>query len=633
MESGSGSFSMSAGSRAVLVALCSFQQLLGSVALGQPGVPLPPPRNVKLLSKDFGVAVTWLPGEGSPPDVLYSVRYQTLYHQSNWKQVRHCKNISHVTCNLTCGPDPYNKFSTRVKALAAGRQSPWVESNSLEYHLDVHLAPPALAVSVAETTINVSATFPLASCVKSVFIGLKYDLDFWKAGTGDKVPFHDRMKWENVTISTLALSGNYCLSARASYQAIQLKHSQFSRPLCMLLTPRAKGWEFLITMAVPLLILLFFCTVAASVLRLCKQAAKKAKRPQALDFSRFQAPGTVLEELIERDLFICVVQPASAGRWRSDASRTARNDTSLVARNNASPVARNDASPVARNDASPVARNDTSPVARNDTSLTASLLSLSEEEDDDSGGFRPYTEMPLFLRRAPNCSGASMSQEGSHSGSELSGSHLAGGPVPDLAGLGFSRLVWRGGPAEEDASGFPDSEKSSSFSESSSVGEFSLSEAPCPVTCGGEWQGWEADTGQEDPFLQVSVLAEGLKGGSPAEEWGVPRRGPRKTDPQRHLHPDPSVCVARGVSEAADGFPLEEQLVRFQTVKLALDEGVASDSESLAGGAERDPPPLSAALSETGGAEAWGKGGGLWPARDPAWQCRGYQHMRYMPRT
>nr|XP_025044166.1 uncharacterized protein LOC112546991 [Pelodiscus sinensis] len=241
--------------------------------------------------------------------------------------------------------------------------------------------------------------------------------------------------------------------------------------------------------------------------------------------------------------------------------------------------------------------------------------------------------MPLFLRRAPNCSGASMSQEGSHSGSELSGSHLAGGPVPDLAGLGFSRLVWRGGPAEEDASGFPDSEKSSSFSESSSVGEFSLSEAPCPVTCGGERQGWEADTGQEDPFLQVSVLAEGLKGGSPAEEWGVPRRGPRKTDPQRHLHPDPSVCVARGVSEAADGFPLEEQLVRFQTVKLALDEGVASDSESLAGGAERDPPPLSAALSETGGAEAWGKGGGLWPARDPAWQCRGYQHMRYMPRT
>ncbi|KAM7138726.1 interferon lambda receptor 1 isoform 1-T2 [Macrochelys suwanniensis] len=652
---------MSAGRIGILVALSSLQQILGSVALGHPTVRLSPPRNVMLLSKDFGVALTWLPGEGSPPDVLYTVRYRragfrkcgapfkqfrrgpsaemppkrgTLWgplrrrarfkgiggislkpallpcysehtpvvpvwlpvsyhcsfswnHSKQWKKVQHCRNISQTTCNLTCVSDPYQKFDTRVKALSAGRQSPWVESGCMEYHFDVELAPPALEVSVMESTINASATFPLASCVERVFIGLKYDLDFWEAGTEDKKQYHDNMKRDKVTINTQVFSGNYCLSARASFQEIQLKHSEFSKPVCVLLKSKAMDWKFLVTIAVPLLILLFFCAAAASILCLCKQAAKREKQPQALDFSHFRAPGKILEKepsekgFFEEDFLICVEKPAVGGR-RSG------------------------------------------PSVRNSVSLKASLLSLWEEEDDSSS-FRPYTEMPQFLKRAPNCQAASTSHQGSHSGSELGGSHLEGGSVPDLAGLGFSQLVWRRGSAEADTSGFQGSEKSF-LSESSSLGDFSLIEARYPATSGHGQRVCQGDT-----FLQVTVLTEGLNGKPLAYGQHLPMRGPHNTNHQWHPFPDPIVCVALEVSQDSDSFPLEGQLVCFQTLKLAEDESIASDSLTMC--SEEDAAPLSSVVSETFEAEARGKGGCLQQESEPTFKFQGYQHVRYMPRN
>lgn len=37
---------------------------------------LAPPQNVTLLSRDFGVYLTWLPGPGNPQNVTYFVAYQ-----------------------------------------------------------------------------------------------------------------------------------------------------------------------------------------------------------------------------------------------------------------------------------------------------------------------------------------------------------------------------------------------------------------------------------------------------------------------------------------------------------------------------------------------------------------------------
>ncbi|XP_067389917.1 interferon lambda receptor 1 [Emydura macquarii macquarii] len=581
---------MSAGRIGVLVTLYSLQQILGHILL-------PSPRNVTLLSKDFGVALTWLPGEGSPPDVLYSVRYKSLDHKKQGKKVRHCKNISQTTCNLTCVADPYIKYSASVKAVSAGRQSLWVESGFMEYHFDVALAPPALEVSMIESTIHVNATFPLASCVESTFIGLKYDLDLWEAGTEDKQKrYSDNMKWETVTINTLPLSGNYCLNARASFQALRPKHSEFSKPVCMLLKPKAMDWKFLITTAVPLLVLLSLSATVASVLYLCKQAAKREKRPQALDFSRFRTPGKILEkepnekELFEKDFLICTGKPAPGGR-RSSLS------------------------------------------ARNNVSLMSSLPSLSEEEeDDDSGGFRPYTEMPRFLKRSPSCQASSGNQEGSPSGSELCGSHLERGSVPDLGGLGFSQFVWRGGLAKQDTSGFQGSEKSF-LSKGSSLADFFLTEARYPATSAHGRRDMYIDMCQRETFLQISVLTEALSGKPPTDEQCLPTRGPHFINHQQHHYPEPIVCVATEVSEDSDGFPFEEQLVCFQTLKLADDEDVASDSDSPTVCSEEDPSPQGSVLSEAFEAETQGKGGGWQQESDPKFKFQGCQHVHYMPRN
>ncbi|KAL8220587.1 UNVERIFIED_CONTAM: hypothetical protein K2H54_049925 [Gekko kuhli] len=39
------------------------------------GILLPPPRNVILVSKDFNLFLTWLPGADYPPGVFYTIQW------------------------------------------------------------------------------------------------------------------------------------------------------------------------------------------------------------------------------------------------------------------------------------------------------------------------------------------------------------------------------------------------------------------------------------------------------------------------------------------------------------------------------------------------------------------------------
>ncbi|NXX18654.1 INLR1 protein, partial [Podargus strigoides] len=194
----------------------------------------PPPQNVTLLSKDFDMILTWAPGEGSPPDVTYTVRYESQARMDKWIKVPHCKNIHRTSCNLTCVlPNHFVKVRARVKAVSGRFASPWVESQFKEYYLDVELAPPVLNVNVKENFIHVNASFPLAACVENFH--WTYDLNLWEAGSEDKKKYKDIFRKDTVTIDTTALRGNYCLSARSSFQSIDFKHSKFSQPVCVLL--------------------------------------------------------------------------------------------------------------------------------------------------------------------------------------------------------------------------------------------------------------------------------------------------------------------------------------------------------------------------------------------------------------
>ncbi|NXG72273.1 INLR1 protein, partial [Baryphthengus martii] len=202
-------------------------------------VQLPAPQNVTLLSKDFDLILTWTPGEGSWPNVTYTVRYESQERINKWIKVPKCKNIHRTSCNLTCVlPNFFVKVRARVKAVSGQFQSPWVESQFKEYHLDVELAPPLLNVNAKENDLHVSASFPVASCVKS--FSWMYDFDMWEAGSEDKVSksgkqYKNIFRKKTVTIDTTALRGNYCLSARSSFQSIDFKHSKFSQPVCVLL--------------------------------------------------------------------------------------------------------------------------------------------------------------------------------------------------------------------------------------------------------------------------------------------------------------------------------------------------------------------------------------------------------------
>ncbi|NXE93262.1 INLR1 protein, partial [Menura novaehollandiae] len=203
-------------------------------------VQLPPPQNVTLLSKDFAMILTWAPGEGSPPDVTYTVRYESQDRMDKWIKVPHCKNIPRTFCNLTCAlSNFYVKFRARVKAVSGPLQSPWVTSQFKDYYSDVELAPPVLHLNVRENFIHVNASFPLPTCVEN--LTWKYDLNLWEAGSEDKVrksgsswkKYEGNFRKDTVTINTTALRGNYCFSARALYESIDLKHSEFSQPVCV----------------------------------------------------------------------------------------------------------------------------------------------------------------------------------------------------------------------------------------------------------------------------------------------------------------------------------------------------------------------------------------------------------------
>ncbi|NXX73369.1 INLR1 protein, partial [Spizella passerina] len=105
-------------------------------------VQLLPPQNVTLLSRDFAMILTWAPGEGSPSDVTYTVRYESQDRLDKWRKVPHCRNIPRSFCNLTCAlSNLYVKVRARVKAVWGRSQSPWVKSQFKDYYSDGECLP------------------------------------------------------------------------------------------------------------------------------------------------------------------------------------------------------------------------------------------------------------------------------------------------------------------------------------------------------------------------------------------------------------------------------------------------------------------------------------------------------------
>ncbi|CAO2589518.1 Interferon lambda receptor 1 [Lemmus lemmus] len=253
---------------------------------------LAPPRNVTLLSENFTVYLTWLPGLGNPPNVTYFVTYQG-YSSQPWQKVEQCAGIKALVCPLMClkRQDLYRKFRGQVQAASArGRSLPAV-SPYLEYLFQVGLAPPTLELTRMEKILWVNATYQLPPCVP--FLDLKYDVEFWKEGEEHKTLYPANSYDQPVKIPLpQGANGRHCLRARTYYPLTEIKYSPFSEPSCIFLEDPGAIWALLtLLLVLPLLV----AAAAAGVIWKRLEGDpwfQWVKKPQALDFTEYRYPTT-----------------------------------------------------------------------------------------------------------------------------------------------------------------------------------------------------------------------------------------------------------------------------------------------------------------------------------------------------
>ncbi|KAJ7304341.1 hypothetical protein JRQ81_011890 [Phrynocephalus forsythii] len=299
----------------IVALLASLIQITGRVLL-------PPPRHLRVLSKDFSLFLTWVPDESYPPGVSYTVQWKDPY-DVHWEEVSHCRDISGRDCNITCVPtELHNRYWVQVRAQARSpsgmARSTWVPLKDIDYELSVEPAPPILQVHKTENSFVVKATFLYPSCTKDIFQHqISYNLEVWEAGTKNKMEYNE-LKAAVVEFNTTQWgSGNYCLHAQ-SYFPRNKKWSSFSPPLCTpwhkkgaALQREAEIWK--VRMVLPILLVL---PIGLLGIFWYKHKLKHPKMPQALDFTTFKCPKKLMEpmEVIAVDVLLCTGEPLEAGR-------------------------------------------------------------------------------------------------------------------------------------------------------------------------------------------------------------------------------------------------------------------------------------------------------------------------------
>lgn len=331
--------------------------------LGKPR--LAPPQNVTLLSRDFGVYLTWLPGPGYSQNVTYSVAYQSAATPRRWRKVKKCAGTKELACSLMCleRQDLYNKFKGRVWAASPSASSPPVESKYLDYLFEVEPAPPVLVVTRTEEILSINATYQLPHCMPPP--DLKYEVDFWKEGIRNKTRFPVTPHGQPVQIPLQpAASGHYCLRARTIYTFGDPKYSQFSKPTCFFLDAPGASWVFLVLL--PLLLpLLLVIAIGFVIWKSFRENPwfQRAKMPWALDFSGYKYPVATFHPSGPESLDTLILCP------QKELTRRVRP------------------SPGVRTPATIQAGPEKNSAEEED----------DEEDADDNVSFQPYLEPPPFL--------------------------------------------------------------------------------------------------------------------------------------------------------------------------------------------------------------------------------------------
>ncbi|XP_036991817.2 interferon lambda receptor 1 isoform X2 [Artibeus jamaicensis] len=345
--------------------------LLVSLLQSAGGRPhLAPPQNVTLMSRNFSVYLTWLPGPGNPQDVTYLVAYQSsATTPRRWRKVGKCAGTKELTCSLMCleKQDLFNKFKGRVRAVSPSARSTWVESEYLEYLFEVEPAPPVLVVTLTEEILKVTATYQLPHCMPSS--NLKYEVDFWKEATGNKTRLPATLHGQEVQIPLQpGTSGNHCVSARTIYTLGDPKYSEFSKPTCFSLETPGVSWASLVLLPL-LLALLVACVIWKSWVIWKSYAGnpwfQRAEMPQALDFSGHRHPVATFQPCGPEPLDGLTLCPQKELTRRIKLTSRARAPATVQAGSEKDGAKEED----------------------------------SEEDTDDNVSFQPYVALPPFLEQ------------------------------------------------------------------------------------------------------------------------------------------------------------------------------------------------------------------------------------------
>ncbi|XP_030075362.1 interferon lambda receptor 1 [Microcaecilia unicolor] len=291
--------------------LLAFLQRLDACALSfcspalQDHLPqLQPPQNVTLFSRNFRVFLSWVPVDGYPPDVMYTVG---RCNENKWELV--CANITGTECEVTC-TDTRDKYEACVRASSQGLVSSWKEAKRFDYAEDMELGPPNLQVNQTDTELTIGATVHSPDCKQMRFLNLKYDLSWWQAGTNDHEIYTNNDIEHSVTIKTRKYSGSYCMSARTTYTELKTFRSAYSKPLCLVLDEKIR-WEVPVLMSVVLVSLLSLLTVLVFLYFYIYKAGG-VRTPTALDFTNIRtAPHKPPQEYkgsILEDCVVCTVE-------------------------------------------------------------------------------------------------------------------------------------------------------------------------------------------------------------------------------------------------------------------------------------------------------------------------------------
>ncbi|PKU39583.1 interleukin-20 receptor subunit alpha-like isoform x2 [Limosa lapponica baueri] len=192
------------------------------------GTPLPP-RDVRLEAQNFHVCLSWEPDPGSPSGTTYQVEWRG--RNSPWTKAGACwgnSTGSSRACELYFD-DIYDIYWARVRAVAGGELSEWVNSSELQPYRDTIVGPPMLSWLLQGDTVSVNVTLPLTPYrseagfykpVEEVLWKLWYWLSLYE---GDvliqKVPCRRGREDAPCIFRYLKPSTRYCIWTRAANMA------------------------------------------------------------------------------------------------------------------------------------------------------------------------------------------------------------------------------------------------------------------------------------------------------------------------------------------------------------------------------------------------------------------------------